>query len=117
MNCENYSCYYFDNIFRALLKDLRNDPEFTCKPRGMEVSELIVPTIVLTNPRKRLIHNPVREANYGFAVGEFLWYYGSNQDLDSILYYNKRMKDFSDDGKTVNSAYGYLANKFHGFSQ
>jgi thymidylate synthase len=45
--------------------------------------------------------------NYGFATGEFLWYYAGKNDLATMLYYNKRMKDFSDDGKTLNSAYGY----------
>jgi thymidylate synthase len=47
-----------------------------------------------------------RQMNLGFAVGEFLWYWRGAEDLETMLYYNKRMGAFSDDGETLNSAYG-----------
>lgn len=75
-------------------------------PRGMSIKELLVPRLKLTNPRHRLLNCPPRKANYGFAVGEFLWYWRGANDLESISYYNKRMRDFSNDGWSVNSAYG-----------
>lgn len=96
----------FDDIFADLLYDVSNYPQFVCAPRGQKIKETLAKTIVLTDPRARLICNPAREANFGFAAGEFLWYWQGRNDLDMMLYYNKRMKDFSDDGETLNSAYG-----------
>lgn len=83
-------------------------PDFVCSPRGQEIKEILVPRLVLTNPRNRLLRNDTRDPNYGFAVGEFLWYWRGSNKLDEMTYYNKRMPNFSDDGVTLNSAYGYI---------
>jgi thymidylate synthase len=96
----------FDDIFWMICKDAWQ-PDYVTSPRGMKIKEFIAPTIQLTDPRARLCANPHRNANYGFAVGEFLWYWTGKQDLKTMLYYNKRMGNFSDDGFTLNSAYGY----------
>ena len=101
-----YHASDFDALFARVLADINTHPEFETAPRGMKIREVIAPTLVLSNPRARLLSNKAREANYGFAVGEFLWYRSGRDDLETMLYYNKRMKDFSDDGKTLNSAYG-----------
>ena len=103
----NYRGRSFDHIFGNLVEDIMLDPEYETSPRGMRVKELIVPTIELFNPRARLLANTARDADYGFGVGEFLWYWNGRQDLESMLYYNRRMDRFSDDGKTLNSAYGH----------
>lgn len=97
----------FDQIFRVLLFDLQNNPQHVCSPRGKKIKENLAVTLVLTDPRARLLSCKKRATNYGFGVGEFLWYWQGKQDLETMLYYNKRMKDFSDDGKTLNSAYGH----------
>lgn len=98
----------FDGIFAWALTDLSTSPDFICAPRGSEIKEKIAYTMILENPRARILTCPEREANYGFGVGEFLWYWQGKNDLSTMLYYNKRMKDYSDDGVTVNSAYGYI---------
>lgn len=97
----------FQNLYKETIKTLIESPDFVCSPRGMKVNELLFATLVLENPRNRIVVSPAREPNYGFGVGEFLWYVTGKQDLDTMLYYNKRMKKFSDDGKTLNSAYGH----------
>ena len=97
----------FDHIFDRLLWEVSLHPQFICSPRGQKVKESLVVSFELTNPRARLLSCPTRKADYGFAVGEFLWYWTGRRDLESLLYYNKRAKDFSNDGLTVNSAYGY----------
>lgn len=98
----------FDKLYHELLIKLSRNPDFVCRPRGMTVKEDIALTFVLTNPRNRLLHSDERATNYGFAVGEFLWYWLGKNDLETMVYYNKRMKDFSDDGRTLNSAYGAI---------
>lgn len=97
----------FESLFAKTVGKINTNPQFDVSPRGQRVKEVIAPTLILTNPRARLIANPAREVSYGFGVGEFLWYWAGRKDLESMLYYNKRMKDFSDDGATLNSAYGY----------
>ncbi len=97
----------FDILFAKVVASINNHPEFESNPRGQRCRELIAPTLVLTSPRHRLLANPARNANYGFGVGEFLWYWTGKNDLETMLYYNRRMRDYSDDGRTLNSAYGF----------
>lgn len=74
-------------------------------PRGMLTKEITPATIVINNPRKRVIDHPVRRLNYGFMVGELLWIMQGKNDL-SITHYNKQWNNFTDDGETLNGAYG-----------
>lgn len=109
-------CHYiqgdtFDQLFCLLLHELDMRPGHICSPRGQKVKENLAVTMELRNPRARLISAPTRKADYGFGVGEFLWYWSGKQDLETILYYNKRASMFSNDGETVNSAYGYRLRK------
>ena len=97
----------FDVLFKKIINAANQTPQYICEPRGSKIKELIAPTLVLRNPRARLLNIKARKADYGFAVGEFLWYWNGRKDLESLAYYNKRATTFSDDGKTVNSAYGY----------
>jgi len=97
----------FDDIYQDLLWTVNNNPQHVCSPRGSKIKENLAVTLVLSNPRARLLSCVKRNTNYGFAVGEFLWYWNGKRDLETMLYYNKRMKDYSDDGETLNSAYGY----------
>jgi len=95
-----------EEIHRDLMGDLRWSFDFESAPRGKLIRELVAPTFTLTDPRNRLITSPARAVNYGFAVGELCWYLRGDTDLETMRYYNKRMAQFSDDGLTINSAYG-----------
>ena len=101
----------FDEIFGQLLHQLLNKPMNVCSPRGSKINENICTTLILEDPRSRLLGSASRAANYGFAVGEFLWYWQGKKDLSTMSYYNKRMNSFSNDGHTLNSAYGYRLKK------
>lgn len=103
----------FEALFTKLVKRINTYPKFDVSPRGQRVKEELVQTIILTNPRARLIANPARDAQYGFGVGEFFWYWLGKQDLETMLYYNKRMGNFSDNGFTLNSAYGHRTRFQH----
>lgn len=101
----------FDSIYDNLLWWLSHEPQHICSPRGQKIKERLVVTLQLNNPRARLLSCKKRNTNYGFAVGEFLWYWSGKRDLETMLYYNKRMSSYSDDGITLNSAYGYRIRK------
>lgn len=96
----------FDDLMYDALTDLEH-PDYVCSPRGQEIKEILVPRLCLTNPRDRVLKFKSRKINHGFAIGEFLWYWSGANDLETMLYYNKRMSAFSDDGETLNSAYGH----------
>jgi thymidylate synthase len=103
----NLVCDTMNEVYHDVLRELLKHSEFTCSPRDMKIKENLFFDITLSNPRARLVTSKVRKVNYGFACGEFLWYAAGRNDLETMLYYNKRMKDFSDDGETLNSAYGH----------
>lgn len=99
--------YNFNSAMKRICHDVVEDYDYECSPRNQKIRERLAYTFSLEDPNERLCTIPAREANYGFAVGEFLWYWQGRQDLDMMLYYNKRMKSFSDDGHTLHSAYGF----------
>lgn len=105
METRSFTSFDFDSLLTKLFCALHGQQE--CSPRGMKVKELLAPRLELCDPRCRVITSKAREANYGFSVGEFLWYWRGADDLETMQYYNKRMKNFSTDGVKINSAYGY----------
>ncbi len=106
-----------EDIHNVLMTTLLEDPDCESAPRGKPIKELIAASFTLMNPRNRLITSPARAVNYGFAVGELCWYVRGDTDLETMVYYNKRMAMFSDDGKTINSAYGARILNWVGSSQ
>lgn len=95
-----------EEAHRAIMARLTADPDHESAPRGRPIRELVAASFTLTDPRSRLIASPARAVNYGFAVGELCWYLRGDSDLETMSYYNRRMSQFSDDGQTINSAYG-----------
>lgn len=94
-----------DSAYPHLLKAILEEGQ-EVSPRGMLTKELSPVTITITNPRKRVITHPVRKLNYGFMVGEALWYLSGTDDVNQVSHYNKQWNNYSDDGKTLNGAYG-----------
>jgi thymidylate synthase len=76
-------------------------------PRGKRIKELKSLTVKIENPKKRILTLPIRKISLPFAFGELVWYLSGRNDLAMMEYYSKMMASFSDDGKTLNSAYGY----------
>lgn len=58
-------------------------------------------------PRERVLLNKGRDANPFFHLYEALWMLAGRNDVAPLKYYNSRMDEFSDDGKTFNGAYGH----------
>ncbi|NRQ56337.1 thymidylate synthase [Brevibacillus sp. HD1.4A] len=48
-----------------------------------------------------------RDFNPFFALAEFSWFYEGSNSLAPLEYFLSHYKDFSDDGVTLNGAYGY----------
>ena len=72
------------------------------------------PTCVSTTyakPWERVLFNPVRDANPFFHLMDSLWMMRGEQDVKTLVRYNKRMDDYSDDGEIFHGAYGYRWRK------
>lgn len=64
-------------------------------------------TITYKRPIERVLLNPARDANAAFHLYEAMWMLAGRNDLAPLQYYVKDFGKFSDDGKTLNGAYGY----------
>jgi len=62
--------------------------------------------VTYANPTERVLFNAARDANPFFHLYESLWMLAGRNDVAPLAYYNSRMPEFSDDGKTFNGAYG-----------
>lgn len=84
---------------------------------GNVVGEVLNAVTVITNPRDNILTSEIRNMPLKYAVGELLWYLSGSNKLKDIKPYSKFWENISDDGETLNSAYGYrIFNKF-GFDQ
>lgn len=62
---------------------------------------------VYNKPNQRVLIHPWRDANPFFHFYESLWMLAGREDIKPLVRYVKRMETFSDDGHTMNAAYGY----------
>lgn len=84
---------------------------------GDVVGEVLNAVTVIEDPTRCIMFNKIRNMPFRYAVGELLWYLSGNNNLDEIRKYTKAWDRMSDDGKTVNSNYGYCIQHKFGFNQ
>ncbi len=70
-----------------------------------------------TDPRRRIIDHPVRDANPFFHLFETMWMLAGLRSVEPLNLYNSGMKNYSDDGVTFAAAYGYRWRHHFGFDQ
>lgn len=70
-----------------------------------------------SHPQERVLFCPVRNANPFFHLMESLWMLTGRRDIGFLVQFNRRMKEYSDDGKTQAGAYGFRWRKYFGFDQ
>lgn len=98
-----------NTAFRKLVGGLHNKGILTeARPsRYGDVLQVPEPLLLTyTHPKEHVLFNPERDANAAFHMYEALWMLAGRNDVAPLAYYNKRMAEFSDDGKTFNAAYG-----------
>ena len=75
-------------------------------------------TIVYVDPLKRVLFDETRDCNAFFALFESFHMLGGRQDLASIVYFNTKFGQYSDDGKIIRgSAYGQRWRHWFGHDQ
>jgi len=75
-------------------------------PRGQTCFEVRGASLVLMDPTKNILRAPARKLSYHFLIAEWLWILNGLDDVETIAAYNKRITNYSDDGKTFFGAYG-----------
>lgn len=91
-------------IYQFLRSRLLNAPIIS--PRGIKTKEILVPRIVLTNPRNRFMYHPNRTYNLPFNIVEFLFMVTGANSVKYLEFYNPNVSQFSDNGLTFYGAYG-----------
>lgn len=74
-------------------------------------------TIEVENPYHNVCINPQRNLSLRYMLGEIQWYLSGSNKVADIAKYAKMWNDLTDDGETVNSAYGYRMFHMFGFDQ
>lgn len=104
------STYKFESANEAFVKLaelIYTRPDFNVSPRGRATKENLGVSVEIADPYQRYVTNKYRNLSLHYIVGEWLWYERGSNRLEEISYYSKFWNKISDDGATVNSAYGY----------
>jgi thymidylate synthase len=102
----------FAKVYSQILGEILSFPEFEVSPRGLKIREILNLCVEIYDPTSNLFLNKVRVPNPEYLAGELFWYFSGKNDLEYICEYSKFWKKIvNPDGKTLNSAYGYLLFK------
>lgn len=74
-------------------------------------------TITYEKPDQRVLFYPEREANPFFHLFECLWMLAGRRDVAAVAKYVPSMRNYSDDGRIFNGAYGHRWRKHFGVDQ
>lgn len=74
-------------------------------------------TFIIKNPYNNVCLNDQRNMSLRYMLGEISWYMSGSNKVKDIAKYSKTWNNLTDDGETVNSAYGYRIFKKFGFDQ
>ena len=94
-----------DEAWSGLLATLLTEGQ-PAAPRGQPTHEVLHHVSLTTDLNRPVITCPVRKLNYHFMAAEALWILASRSDVEFLASHNNRMREFSDDGKTLAGAYG-----------
>ncbi len=95
-----------NTLYKFIGDQLLNSPEYKTSPRGLKIHEMLNVKLILRNPRDRIITLPSRKFSKKYFVGELAFYLDGSNDLGFIAHYAPFWRKVSDNGTTVNSAYG-----------
>lgn len=84
---------------------------------GAVCGEVINAVTIIHDPTRNIVTSPLRKLPMRYAVGELIWYLSGSNKLKDIANFSKVWERLSDDGETVNSAYGYRIFEKFDFNQ
>ncbi len=93
-----------DDLMYETLSELLKQSVSIKVHKGIVIGEITGAVLRLTNPRARISMTETRGKTFS-ALGELMWYLSKTNKLDFIKYYIDTYNEFSDDGKTVFTAW------------
>lgn len=108
------------NVNTALADGLRYLNVMGQKQESRNGEVLVSPCPVITMyaiPEHRVLFSPIRDANPFFHLMEALWMLAGRSDVAWPAFFNKRFPEYSDDGLTLNGAYGRRWRVDFGYDQ
>lgn len=100
-----------NTLFKDLASKLLKAPEIN------GTKELLNEKFVFNDLDNNVLTLSCRDNAMIYAIGELIWYWSGRNDIEFIDHFSKFWRNISDDGKTANSAYGYIIKYKHGFDQ
>lgn len=92
------------NVFHNILQDLVNANE--CSPRGQKSKELLNYSVIIENPRDRIITSPDRKIKLSYLLAEWVWYLTGDPSIDIISKFAPFWRTIANQNNEVNSNYG-----------
>jgi hypothetical protein len=105
-----------DALFTALLR-LKLDHEEAQSRNGTVYRFREPVTTIYERPLERVIFDSTRNCNPFLHFFESLWMLSGSGEVEFLLQFAKNMDQFSDDGKTLNGAYGHRWRFHFGYDQ
>ena len=98
---------YSPRRYAKLVKYLSKEG-YKTGPRGMMTREMLNVHLVIRNPRDRLIFDPGRKMNIGFAIADWLQMMMGDDELSFLSHFAKNIEEFADptDETKIGGAYG-----------
>lgn len=101
-----------NQLFKDLAKELSTEATQVANTK-----EVLNKQFVLNDLENNILTLKCRHKAMIYAIGELIWYWSGRNDVDFIDHFSKFWRNISDDGKTANSAYGYIIKYKFGFDQ
>ncbi len=109
------------NVNDGFIKAMDMLAQHRSQPKESRVGQMVEApcpvTTVYHRPLERVLFEEIRKANPFFHFMESLWMLAGQNDLAYVEQYNKRMREYSDDGVTLHGAYGYRWREHFGGDQ
>ncbi len=106
--------------FFKMVHDVHYEEIWTVRQETRNGPVLRIPdpvTISYQAPMECVLFNHARDCNPFFHLVEAMWMLGGRNDLATLTHFLPSYKDYSDDGKRVNGAYGHRWRHHFGYDQ
>lgn len=97
---------YFSRVYPDINEFLLQFADWQ-ESRDGKVKEILDFKTIITNPYRRCVGGYKRNINIFFLLAEAMWIALGRKDVKTLVWFNKNMEKFSDDGKVFHAPYGF----------
>lgn len=109
---QNFTKLYYEMLKYVLSKNIS-----VSNSRVGKVKDIGSAYFEISDDDLRLVYLNKRAINPFFALAEFSWIISGSNSLNTLQYYIKNYEQYSDDGNTLNGAYGSRLKEYFGIDQ